>query len=238
MTTRYRNQSIQMPMKIWTHTTNKNLFRFELPSVILTTPTEWKFDNTISSREEWTHGSPNSLVYVMNTTCIPPFPKGTFLMSLVQNTDPPYETKMVNSASYINLSREQFVVFSYNVPDTIPIYIYGYLDMYNNITTAIVIAPDTSNVVQQRQFQSHYFNFIVYPNILPTLYWKSTTESLCIPTNEMSGKTFSTLRECQKKTYSKVRNRHTWVQNSNEPLYKYMKWWNRLDTDKKIMSLT
>jgi hypothetical protein len=210
------------------------MFRFELPSVDLTTPREWKFDNTISSRKEWKQ---ESILYVMNTTCIPPFPKGTFLMTLEQNTNPPYETQMVNTAAYINLNREQFIVFSYSVPNTIPIYVYAYLDMYNNVMTSIVVAPDTSNVEQQRRFQSHYFNFILYPHIVPTLYWKSTSESLCVPTNEISGNTFDTLRECQKKTYPKLRNRHTWVQNNNEPLYKYMRWWNMLDTDKKIKSL-
>lgn len=247
MTTRYRNLSTHVPIRIWTMPSperpGEDMFRIEMPSADLTTPTEWKFDTKISSIAGWRlyrlAPSGQSEFYVLNTAVLPPFPKGCLFMNLTHNDAPPYNTTAVLVTDFINTSREQFCVFTYSVPNTLPLYVWMSLDMYNELTTQMYINPDTDNVAQRRAIMSQYISYTIYPFLSVEPFWRGTHEFLCIPcsANDPHRKKFATLNECQEKTYPRIKNRHTWVENGNQPLKKFMQWWEGLPSDRKVRSL-
>lgn len=244
MTTRYKNYSTHIPLRLWTmQSSPSNLFRFELPSIELTTPTEWRFDTKVSSISTWKRyalTTGQTEFYVLNTSVLPPFPKGCLFLDLVNNAQYPYNTITIHLTDFLDVSREQFIAFTYSVPNTLPLYIWMTLDVYNNLTTQMFINPDTDNAEQRKAIQSQYISYVLYPFLSVEPYWGGTHEYLCVPCSQTDGsyrKKYSTLAECQEKTYPKIKNRHTWVENGNRPLQKYMEWWNRLPSDQKVRSM-
>lgn len=243
MTTRYKNFSTHLPIRLWTMPSDPKLFRLELPSVELTTPTEWKFDTKISSIGAWrlyTLQNGQTELYVLNTSVVPPFPKGCLFLDLINNPVYPYNTTMMHLTDFLDTSREQFFVFTYAVPNTLPLYVWMTLDVYNELSTQLFINPDTGNADQRKAIRSQYVSYAIYPFLSVEPYWTATHEYLCIPSSKQDTtykKKFNTLEECQRQTYPKVKNRHTWVDNGNRPLQKYMQWWNRLPSDRKVQSL-
>ena len=59
-------------------------------------------------------------------------------------------------------------------------------------------------------------NFVVFVFSHPSLYWRSTTEHLCVPSD--NPKDYPTLVECQRDTYHTIRNRDSYTGNSAIPL--------------------
>jgi hypothetical protein len=59
-------------------------------------------------------------------------------------------------------------------------------------------------------------NYVVYVFRRPHLYWRATTECLCVPSD--NPKDYPTLVECQRSTYHKIRNRDSYTGNSAMPL--------------------
>lgn len=242
MTTRYKNFSTHVPMRIWTMP-SRNVFRMELPSPTLSTPTEWKFDTKISSIPEWQlyrSDGGKSEVYVFNTCVLPPFPRGCLFLSMQQNEEFPYNTKICMLTDFVDVSKEQFFVYTYSIRNTLPLYMWMTLDMFNELSCQIYINPDTDNEDQRRAIQSQYLSYVIYPLLSVEPYWGATHEYLCVPCTKDDGRyrrRFATLQACEADTYPRVKNRHTWVENGNQPLYKFMQWWKGIPSDRKVRSL-
>lgn len=243
---RYKNDSVLFPIRIWTMVSVESektkgfsspIFRIELPSNILTTPTEWLFDNKISHISLW---KLQHTLFVFNPfTTFPPLVKGAIIINLKHSDNEPYNTIDVKNGAYIETNIDQFIVMSYPIPNTLPIQILSVLDMYNNKIFQMDLKPDVnveniSNIIEN---YAHYYTRIhMYPFIKEYFGWKSTNEYLCVPCSD-NEKKYNTLNECQRKTYKHIKNRHTWVENSNDPLYNYMKWWNNQSSETQINSL-
>ena len=73
--------------------------------------------------------------------------------------------------------------------------------------------------------------------------WTATSEYICIPdisetrTTKAKGPSFKDLRACAAATFHNIKNKRVWVENSSQPLYDYVAWWNTLDRSKKYKSL-
>lgn len=250
MPSNYKNQSLMIPFRLWVMPSTRQ-FRIELPSLALTTPTEWKFDTRISSIpawKPWREGNP--YLYGISITSFPPSCRGADLIHIVQSMKYPYNTdyviigaflerEKVTIGPYVGRELDQMYMFIYSVPNTLLLYVWAHIDMYNNLTYNMEIDPAIDDEETHKKTIGKWIHLSLYPFLSEMHYWKSTTESLCIPASSHNPKdpsSFYTLRECQEKTYSNLRNRHTWVGTNSEPLYKYMKWWEKQSTDQKLSS--
>lgn len=251
MPSKYRNQSLMVPFRLWV-IPNTDMFRVELPSLERTSPTEWVFDDKISSIPAWKPYQPDNTLYALSVASFPPTCKGTDLYQFVQNEKYPYNTDYVVLGAFLEKQQtaetgflkgrqvDQLFFFSYSIPNTKLLYFWAHLDMYNVLSYRLEIDPDINDKERQRATRGKYIHNSLFACTKEMHYWKQTTESLCIPTEEFhrNDPTYScTLRECQAKTYPTIRNRHTWIGTNSEPLFKYMKWWNKQSNDKQLKSL-
>lgn len=238
----HKNSSILVPIRLWTYR-NSNLFRIELPSKTLTTNTEWKFDHQLSSIPEWNIYSYHSstIFYGMNPNIISPLPRGTLIINVHQNPVAPFNTTFIDIAEHqsINASNniDKIIFYTYFIPKTLPIYVCLSLSMYNDIITNLFIQPDIKNPSQRKMAQGQYSNYVFFLMTEYHEYWKGTSENLCIPCSSSEKNKYNTLKECQTEVYPKIKNRHIWVENSNDPLWSYMQWWNKLTPEQQIRSL-
>jgi len=235
-----------MPVKCWTKTslidpkilaTEKSIqnFHLELPSITKTTSKEWKFeDENILLKKGWSlyRDQDQSIFYVMNTVVmINSVPRGCLLMDIMYDNQ---DRSTIIMADVVDIKRPQFVVYGYFIPNTIPLYCWLSLDTYNQVNFHIIISPDTNDKSLKQQIKSQWTSYSMYLLKNIGFYWKGTSEYLCVPTTE---NVFTTLEKCKEKIYPQIKNRNTWVENGNDPLYNYMNWWNRLSADKKVESL-
>lgn len=251
MPSNYKNQSLMIPFRLWVMP-EQGLFRVEIPSLAMTTNTEWIFDDRISSIKEWKPWKEgNPYLYGISIASYPPRCKGTDLVAFVQNDKHPYNTELVVLGAYLEREEvtvgpfkgrevDQMYMFQYSVPNTTLLFLWAHLDMYNQLSFNLMIDPHIDDYEKEKRAVGKWIHLTLYPLLSEMDYWKSTTESLCIPTEKCSHHNkscFNTLRECQQKTYDTIRNRHTWVENNSEPIYQYMKWWKKQSTDTKLRSL-
>jgi hypothetical protein len=240
-----------VPFRLWV-IPNTPLFRVELPSLELTTPTEWLFDDKISSLPVWTPYQPDNTLYALSIAAFPPTCKGTDLYQFVQNDKYPYNTDYVVLGAFLENKQisetgflkgrqvDELFFFTYSIPNTKLLYFWAHLDMYNVLSYRLEIDPDINNKDRQWTTRGKYIHNSLYPFTKEMNYWKQTTESFCIPTSEYkhNDRMYSyTLKECQEKAYPTIRNRHTWVGTNSEPLFGYMNWWNKQSSDKQLKSL-
>jgi len=162
-------------------------------------------------------------LFLLNPRIFPPVPLGASMFSVYQNNLHPYETSYIEwiafpimSNAYTQIGNFSFFAFT-TCPskDAFPIYILNE-DIRTIITT------------DQKQI-NHYFlntmyvnrvldrdNFVLYVHDSPRLYWRGTTECLCVPSSNKSD--FSTLVDCQRAMYHKVQNHASFTGNSGIPL--------------------
>lgn len=246
----YKNQSIMIPIRVWVMP-RKNIFRVELPSRRLTTNTEWIFDDKISSIKEWKPWTnSNTPLYGLNTSSFPPTCKGSDLIQFLQSDTYPYETKIVQIAAFLERDEvvfgpfkgkqiDQLYMFNYDVPNTVLLYFWAHLDVYNNLSFYVEIDPDIKDEKTRVSTNGKYIHISLYAFTSEMMYWRRTTESLCIPspTYKDDSLHFYTLHECRESPKYPLRNRHTWIGTNSEPLYQYMKWWRKLPVDKQLSSM-
>jgi hypothetical protein len=181
--------------------------------------------DTIEFKEDFLPSSYElvSTLYVINPRVYPPLPLGMSMFTVYQREDPPFHTHYIewvafpimtnNDSSIGNFS---FFAFTTAIPNTIPVYIRNknkdkaqifleYELISNYFATTVY-----SNRVLDRE------NFLIYVHRSPELYWKATTECLCIPSS--NSKDFPTLLECENKTYPNVKNVKSYTGNSAIPL--------------------
>lgn len=162
-------------------------------------------------------------IYVLNPRLFPPVPLGAVMFSVYQDDKPPYNTKyvewiafpvMTNVVSTIgNFSFYAFI----NCPsrEAVPIYI-------RNEKEHTMISLDQKAIADYFQTTPYYRkaldrdNFVVFVFSHASLYWRATTEHLCVPSDNPQD--YPTLVDCQRDTYHTIRNRSSYTGNSAVPL--------------------
>jgi hypothetical protein len=162
-------------------------------------------------------------VYALNPRIFPPVPIGTSMFSVVQNDEPPYETLAIKWINFPIMSNADitiggFFFFAYITPpsrECHPWYI-------RNEIQRVKLSLDTQVIntyFQKTPFYARsidYDNFVIYVFDKPYLYWRGTTEVLCVPSN--NPRDFKTLVDCQKDTYPRLMNHKSYTGNSGIPL--------------------
>lgn len=164
-----------------------------------------------------------STIQVVNPRVFPPLPLGMSMFTVYQKAVEPFHTHYIEWVAFpimTNLDSRignfSFFAFTTAIPGSIPIYVRN-----NN--------ADNTRLIQDEQEIASYFattvyservldrdNFMIYIHPSPLLYWKATTECLCIPSSDR--KDFSTLLECQNETYPNLKNKTSYTGNSALPL--------------------
>jgi hypothetical protein len=250
MPIRYKNQDVLMPIRLWISRDDNEKFRInkvgqlttkfriELPSVDLTTNTNWFFDTKISSLPYW---KLIHTLFVFNIACFPPVPKGCIGVTIGHAEQYPYETLTMYNGSYLDENTEQFYAMTYPVANTKPIFFWSVLDVMNNFQLQMLYNPSAKNDEElQKKISNFYTRILIYPFVEKYDYWKGTAQNFCVPCPNSEKKfKFNTLSECQKKMYGRgMRNQSTWVEDRNEEIYQFMKWWDKQSSDVKVRSLT
>jgi hypothetical protein len=250
MSIRYKNQDLLMPMRIWVSRDDNEKFRInkfgqlitkfriELPSENLTTNTNWFFDTNISSLPYW---KLTQTLFVFNIACYPPVPKGCILITMSHEKTFPYNTTGLYIGSFFNETFDQFFVSTYPVTNTVPIFFWSVLDVMNNFQLQMLYNPAAKNdEALQKRISNFYTRILMYPFVEKHDYWKGTAQNFCIPCpNSEKELKFNTLSECQKKMYKRgMRNQSAWIEDRNEEIYQFMKWWEKQSSNVQIRSLT
>jgi hypothetical protein len=231
----YKNLSSFIPVKLWKY---NELFRFQFPSIELTTPQEWIFDNSFF--QEFEHWKMNGeMMYALNPFYTPPIPRGCRVFRFIQYKKPPFNTLFVflGSLTDTEISDENSFIdtclcFTYSIPSSIPILTILDWNEYNQLFTRCYREPDIENV---DLYNNRDMGFVIYfLKSNESQFWKGTSEFLCIPSRDKND--FYTLEECQKEIYPKIKNKIVWVENGSEPLYQFMKWYNDNKNSQKNIS--
>lgn len=162
-------------------------------------------------------------IYVLNPRLFPPVPLGAVMFSVYQENKHPYNTRyvewiafpvMTNVLSHIG----DFSFYAFiNCPskEATPIYIRNEKDRTMISLDQKAIADYFLNTPYYRKALDRD-NFVVYVFSHASLYWRSTTECLCVPSDDP--KNYDTLVECQRATYHMIRNNDSYTGNSAIPL--------------------
>lgn len=162
-------------------------------------------------------------LYGLNPRLFPPVPLGTSMFTIYQKETAPFHSQKVEWIAFpimttLNIEVGDFSTFAFITnpgPEAVPVF-------FRNEENSLKITFD-------QQLIRDYFkntpydkkaldrdNFIVYLFQKPFLFWKGTTESICVPSN--NPKDFSTLIKCQSNTYGSLRNHKSYTGNSAIPL--------------------
>lgn len=164
-------------------------------------------------------------IYVLNPRLFPPVPLGSVMFSVYQNDDPPYNTKYVEWIAFpvmTNVFAEigNFSFYAFiNCPskEAIPMYIRNEKDHTMLSLDQKAISDYFLNTPYYKKALDRD-NYVVYVFTHASLYWRATTECLCVPSD--NPRDFTTLVECQRATYHTIRNRNSYTGNSAIPLAK------------------
>lgn len=162
-------------------------------------------------------------LYGLNPRLFPPVPLGTSMFSIYQNDQPPYETKKMEWIAFpimttVATEKGDFSVFCF-------------VTSPGSLGSPVFIRNEEKNVkiTHDRAMIENYFlktpydqkaldrdNFVLWFFEKPYLYWRGTTESLCVPSQNPNH--FPTLIDCQRKTYAQLKNHKSYTGNSGKPL--------------------
>lgn len=162
-------------------------------------------------------------IYVLNPRLFPPVPVGAVMFSVYQNDKEPYQTTYVEWIAFpvmTNVFAEigNFSFYAFiNCPsrEAVPIYI-------RNEKDHTMISLDQKKIADYFAITPYYKkaldrdNYVVYVFSHPSLYWRSTTECICVPSD--NPKDYATLVECQRATYHMIKNKKSYTGNSSIPL--------------------
>ena len=242
--TQYINKDNFIPIQIWYY---DKYFRFHFPSIEKSTETEWIFEPFQKELVDKWIKYPYDF-YAINKNILFPIPRGCQYLQIVNNKLSPYNTTDLLITAYVpshiqspyhdigKTTPYSIVVFVYPVPNTIPFLIWENIDMNNNIIMNYQLKPNITDQSLLKQISNSFVHYTLYFfENKPGMYWKGTSEYLCIPTNDDSE--YPTYFDCQQQIYNKIKNKNIWIHTGSEPIYNYMTWWNKLPKDKKQQSL-
>lgn len=162
-------------------------------------------------------------IYVLNPRLFPPVPLGAVMFSVYQNDKEPYQTTYVEWIAFpvmTNVFSEigNFSFYAFiNCPsrDAVPFYI-------RNEKDHTMVSLDQKKIADYFSTTPYYKkaldrdNFVVYVFSHVSLYWRSTTECICVPSD--NPRDYATLVECQRATYHTMKNKKSYTGNSAVPL--------------------
>lgn len=162
-------------------------------------------------------------IYALNPRLFPPVPVGAVMFSVYQNHVEPYQTIYVEWIAFpvmTNVFSEigNFSFFAFiNSPsrDALPMYI-------RNEKDHTMVSLEKEKIGNYFDITPYYKkaldrdNYVVYVFSHVSLYWRSTTECLCVPSD--NPKDYATLVECQRATYHMIKNKKSYTGNSSIPL--------------------
>lgn len=182
-----------------------------------------EYDEDFVKNKLLPHYEQTTTIYVLNPRLFPPVPLGSVMFSVYQNDKHPYNTKYVEWIAFpvmTNVFSEigDFSFYAFiNCPsrEAIPMYI-------RNEKNHTMLSLDQKAISDYFLTTPYYRkaldrdNYVIYVFNHPSFYWRSTTECLCVPSD--NPKNYATLVECQRATYHKIRNRDSYTGNSAIPL--------------------
>jgi len=162
-------------------------------------------------------------IYAINPRVFPPVPVGTSMFTVIQNDDSPYETVSIDWIAFPIMTNVQtsiggFSFFAFTTPpspDAMPWYI-------RNEENRIKITIDMDIIGSYFRKTPYYArsldrdNFVLFVHDAPRLYWRGTSEAICVPSTNPSD--FKTFVGCQRAMYHLNRNHHSYTGNSAIPL--------------------
>lgn len=162
-------------------------------------------------------------IYVLNPRLFPPVPLGAVMFSVYQNDEPPYNTKYIEWIAFPVMTNVFHEVGNFSFYAFINSPFKGAKPMYiRNEKNYTMISLDEKQIADYFLTTPYYRkaldrdNYVIYIFKKPHLYWRATTECLCVPSDNPID--YQTLVECQRNTYHKIRNKNSYTGNSAIPL--------------------
>lgn len=162
-------------------------------------------------------------IYVLNPRLFPPVPLGAVMFSVYQKHEYPYNTQYVEWIAFPVMTNVFHEVGNFSFYGFINSPFKGATPMYiRNEKDHTMISLDEKKIGDYFLTTPYYRkaldrdNFVIYIFKKVHLYWRATTECLCVPSDDSNH--FATLVECQRNTYHKIRNRTSYTGNSAIPL--------------------
>lgn len=217
----YQNRNTLMPIRIGYHPIACKI-KFETPSYEKTTEHEWVFEDKIQD------GGDDG--WIWDTVCalnpdMALLPRGCKLFIFSEEND----TKEISFIAYITPFKK-----------SIPLFIWETIDFWGDREIFGIYNPKNIDEVYSKvhtPYRHSVFYFIPYRTMCE---WESTTEYICVPhidKTKSNAILFSDLISCATATFHNIKNKKVWVENSSQPLYDYVQWWNSLDQAQKRTSL-
>lgn len=233
----YQNSEIIMPVVIGTKK-NSHEIMLKIPSLKSTTEKNWVFDD-YEYGDEWKW----NIVFAFNPNLLyMGIPRGCHFYRFKINKQFGYlETAVMFTRNISDDDDVRFITYAYNFPEAVPLFLWEELSYLGERKMYGLFNPKDLKTVYN-EVNTPYRNYVLY--FLPSSYidkWKATTEYLCIPQyskNDLMDDMYADYWSCASSTFSKIKNKKVWVENSSEPLYQYAKWWNTLSYDEQKNSLT
>jgi hypothetical protein len=139
----------------------------------------------------------------------------------------------------------RFIAFVYPFPRAVRVFLWEELDFWGQKETFGLLNPPDLNTVYSN-VDTPYRHSVLYFMESDRLYnndyvWTCTKEYLCYPqlveNVEDSTTIYDNYASCASSNAHRIKNKRVWVQNSNDPFFEYVKWWNHLSVHDKKKSL-
>lgn len=208
----YKNRNVLMPIRIGYDPIALKI-QFETPSYEKTTEKEWVFT-------EDNNGLKWNMVYALNPDiAYTGIPRGCRLFTF---------SKDISFIAYVTAFK-----------GSIPLFTWETIDFLGNREMFGLYNPKNINEVYSKVKTPYRHSVLYFIPYQKSCEWTSTSEFICIPNLEKSksNEIFPDLMSCAASTFHKIKNKKVWVENSSQPLYDYVQWWNSLDQSKKQKSL-
>lgn len=166
-----------------------------------------------------------TILYGLNPRIFPPVPLGSSMFSIYQNDKEPFETRKVEWIAFpimttVATEIGDFSVFAFITnpgkdSNAVPVFIRNEENDVK-ITFDEKLIADYFLKTPYDQKALDRDNFVIYLFKEPCLYWRGTSEALCVPS--INPNHFPTLIDCQRETYGHLKNHKSYTGNSAKPL--------------------
>lgn len=212
----YKNRNVLMPIRIGYDPIAFKI-KFETPSYEKSTENEWVFDNLTTEDNkglEW-----NTVSVLNPDIAYNGIPRGCRLFTFSKDIS--------------------FIAYITSFKGSIPLFTWETIDFWGNREMFGLYNPKNISEVYSKVKTPYRHSVLYFIPYRTSSQWKSTTEFICIPDldESESNEIFPNLMSCAASTFHKIKNKKVWVENSSQPLYDYVQWWNSLDQSKKEKSL-
>jgi hypothetical protein len=243
----YKNQNILMPLDIGYCLETKKII-INTPCPVRTTKDVWVFDNYELKHRNHYHWA--RVMAVNPDYGFKGIPRGCqfFLFQTLENENNNFQ--IIRSRSFVekasitctpNHPHEiRFITFVYPFPNAMKVFIWEELDFWGDKKTFGLLDPpdlDTLYSTVDTPYRHSVLYFMRSEAGNNDYVWASTTEYLCYPKMKGDAEETGTYASCVSFNAHQMKNKRVWVENSNDPFFEYVKWWNSLTLKDKKKSL-